>query len=219
MKAFPARRLAGDIDENREAYRVEPICRVLPAKSQGDLREIAPSTYHEHAARRADPSRAPARERRDAELCREIRRVFAENFGVYGVRKVWRQMKRDGFDIARCTVSRLMRQMGLKGVVRGRSVRTTISDTSSPSPLDRVNRIFKAPRPNMLWLSDFAYVATWSGFVYVALVIDAFARRIVGWRVSRSARADFVLDALEQALHQRQPFAGGELVHHSDRGS
>jgi transposase InsO family protein len=202
MKAF--------IDENRVAYGVEPICRVLP---------IAPSTYHEHAARRADPSRAPARERRDAELCREIRRVFAENFGVYGVRKVWRQMKREGFDIARCTVSRLMRQMGLKGVVRGKSVRTTISDTSAPSPLDRVNRIFKAPRPNMLWLSDFTYVATWSGFVYVAFVIDAFARRIVGWRVSRSARADFVLDALEQALHQRQPFAGGELVHHSDRGS
>lgn len=202
MKAF--------IDESREAYGVEPICRVLP---------IAPSTYHEHAARRADPSRAPARERRDAELCREIRRVFAENFGVYGVRKVWRQMKREGFDIARCTVSRLMRQMGLKGVVRGKSVRTTISDTSAPSPLDRVNRIFKAPRPNMLWLSDFTYVATWSGFVYVAFVIDAFARRIVGWRVSRSARADFVLDALEQALHQRQPFAGGELVHHSDRGS
>ena len=202
MKAF--------IDENREAYGVEPICRVLP---------IAPSTYHEHAARRVDPSRAPARERRDAKLCREIRRVFAENFGVYGVRKVWRQMKREDFDIARCTVSRLMRQMGLKGVVRGKSIRTTISDTSAPSPLDRVNRIFKAPRPNMLWLSDFTYVATWSGFVYVAFVIDAFARRIVGWRVSRSARADFVLDALEQALHQRQPFAGGELVHHSDRGS
>ena len=128
-------------------------------------------------------------------------------------------MKREGFDIARCTVSRLMRQMGLKGIVRGKSVRTTVSDTSAPSPLDRVNRLFKAPQPNMLWLSDFTYVATWSGFVYVAFVIDAFARRIVGWRVSRSARADFVLDALEQALHQRQPFAGGELVHHSDRGS
>ena len=198
------------IDENREAYGVEPICRVLP---------IAPSTYHEHAARRADPSRAPARERRDTELCGEIGRVLAENFEVYGVRKVWRQMKREGFDIARCTVSRLMRQMGLKGVVRGKSVRTTISDTSAPSRLDRVNRIFKAPRPNMLWLSDFTYVATWSGFIYVAFVIDVFARRIVGWRVSRSARAEFVLDALEQALHQRQPFARGELVHHSDRGS
>ena len=202
MKAF--------IDENRQAYGVEPICRVLP---------IAPSTYYEHAARRADPSRAPARERRDTELRGEIGRVFTENFGVYGVRKVWRQMKREGFGIARCTVSRLMRQMGLRGVVRGKSVRTTISDTSAPSPLDRVNRIFKAPRPNMLWLSDFTYVATWSGFMYVAFVIDAFARRIVGWRVSRSARADFVLDALEQALYQRQPSGGAELVHHSDRGS
>ena len=132
--------------------------------------------------------------------------------------KVWRQMKRESFDIARCTVSRLMRQMGLRGVVRSKSVRTTVSDTSAPSPLDRVNRNFKAPRPNTLWLSDFTYVATWSGFIYVAFVIDAFARRIVGWRVSRSARADFVLDALEQALCQRQPFTG-ELVHHSDRGS
>ena len=201
MKAF--------IDENREVYGVEPICRVLP---------IAPSTYHKHAAKQVDPSRASARERRDAKLCGEIDRVFAENFGVYGVRKVWRQMKRESFDIARCTVSRLMRQMGLRGVVRSKSVRTTVSDTSAPSPLDRVNRNFKAPRPNTLWLSDFTYVATWSGFIYVAFVIDAFARRIVGWRVSRSARADFVLDALEQALCQRQPFTG-ELVHHSDRGS
>ena len=176
MKAF--------IDKNREAYGVEPIRRVLPT---------APSTYHEHAAKRTDSSRAPARERRDAELRREISRVSIENLGVYGVRKVWRQMKREGFNIDRCTVSRLMRQMGLKGVVRGKSVRTTISDTSALIPLDQVNRIFKAPRPNMLWLSDFTYVATWSGFKYVAFVIDAFARRIVGWRVSRSARADFVL--------------------------
>jgi len=202
MKAF--------IDEHRDAYGVEPICRVLP---------IAPSTYHEHAARKADPGRMPARERRDAELCREIRRVFAENFGVYGVRKVWRQMKREGFDIARCTVARLMCRMGLKGVVRGKAIRTTISDAAAPCPLDRVNRVFKAPGPNRLWVSDFTYVATWSGFVYVAFVIDTFARRIVGWRVSRSARAAFVLDALDQALHQRQPFACGGLVHHSDRGS
>jgi putative transposase len=202
MKAF--------IDEHRDAYGVEPICRVLP---------IAPSTYREHSARKRDPNRMPARERRDAKLAREIRRVFAENFGVYGVRKVWRQMKREGIEVARCTVSRLMRQMGLKGVVRGKSVRTTVSDASAPCPLDRVNRVFKAPRPNMLWVSDFTYVATWNGFVYVAFVIDAFARRIVGWRVSRSARADFVLDALEQALHQRRPFAGSGLVCHSDRGS
>jgi putative transposase len=200
MKAF--------IDEQREVYGVEPICRVLP---------IAPSTYHEHAARKANPDRRPARERRDAELSHEIRRVFAENFGVYGVRKVWRQLQREGIDVARCTVARLMRQMGLKGVVRGKSIRTTVSDASAPCPRDRVNRQFNAPRPNALWVSDFTFVATWSGFVYVAFVIDAFARRIVGWRVSRSARAEFVLDALEQALHGRQPWRTS-LIHHSDRG-
>ena len=161
------------IDEHRDVYGVEPICRVLP---------IAPSTYYEHAARKADPERRPARERRDAELCQEIRRVFEANFGVYGVRKVWQQMKREGIEVARCTVARLMRQMGLKGVVRGKRVRTTVSDASAPCPLDRVNRQFKAPRPNALWVSDFTSVATWSGFVYVAFVIDAYARRIVGWR-------------------------------------
>ena len=201
MKAF--------IDDHRSAYGVEPICRVLP---------IAPSTYREHAARRADPSRAPARQRRDAGLCREIHRVFEANFGVYGVRKVWRQMRREGIDAARCTIARLMRQMGLKGVVRGKSVRTTISDASAPCPLDRVRRQFKAACPNALWVSDFTYVATWSGFVYVAFVIDVFARRIVGWRVSRTAHAGFVLDALEQALHDRRPARGDRLVHHSDRG-
>ena len=198
MKAF--------IDEHREVYGVEPICRVLP---------IAPSTYHEHAARKADPDRRPARERRDADLSQEIRRVFAANFGVYGVRKVWRQMQREGIDVARCTVARLMRQMGLQGVVRGKSIRTTVSDAAAPCPRDRVNRQFTAPRPNALWVSDFTYVATWSGFVYVAFVIDAFARRIVGWRVSRSARAEFVLDALEQALHDRQPWRAS-LIHHCD---
>lgn len=196
------------IDEHREVYGVEPICRVLP---------IAPSTYHEHAARKANPDRRPARERRDAELSQEIRRVFAENFGVYGVRKVWRQLQREGIAVARCTVARLMRQMGLQGVVRGKSIRTTIPDTAAPCPRDRVNRQFTAPRPNALWVSDFTFVATWSGFVYVALVIDAFARRIVGWRVSRTSRAEFVLDALEQALHGRQPWQAN-LIHHSDRG-
>jgi transposase InsO family protein len=200
MKAF--------IDEHREVYGVEPICRVLP---------IAPSTYYELAARKADPDRRPARERRDADLCREIRRVFAANFGVYGVRKVWRQMQREGIAVARCTVARLMRQMGLQGVVRGKSIRTTVSDAAAPCPRDWVNRQFTAPRPNALWVSDFTYVATWSGFVYVSFVIDAFARRIVGWRVSRTARADFVLDALEQALHDRQPWRAN-LIHHSDRG-
>jgi transposase InsO family protein len=148
-----------------------------------------------------------------------IRRVWEANFRVYGVRKVWRQLRREGIDVARCTTARLMRRMGLAGAIRGRAVKTTISDRAAPCPLDRVNRQFRAPRPNALWLSDFTYVATWQGFVYVAFVIDAFARRIVGWRVSRSARADFVLDALEQALYDRRPVRQGGLVHHSDRGA
>jgi transposase InsO family protein len=152
------------IDDHRGVYGVEPICRVLP---------IAPSTYHAHAARRADPDTAPARTRRDVVLRRYIRRVWEENFRVYGVRKVWRQLKREGFDIARCTVSRLMRDLGLQGVIRGKSVKTTISDKAAPCPLDHVNRQFKALRPNALWLSDFTYVATWNGFIYVAFVIDA----------------------------------------------
>jgi putative transposase len=198
------------IDDHREAYGVEPICRVLP---------IAPSTYHAHAARRVDPGKLPARARSDAALMVEIRRVFEENFHVYGVRKVWRQLGREGIAVARCTVARLMRVMGLKGVVRGKKVRTTIPDPAAACPLDRVNRQFKAPRPNALWVSDFTYVATWAGFIYVAFVIDAYARRIVGWRVSRTAHVAFVLDALEQALHERRPLWGGGLVHHSDRGS
>ena len=149
----------------------------------------------------------------------EIARVFAENFEVYGVRKVWRQLQRERFDIARCTVARLMRGMGLQGVIRGKPVRTTISDKAAPCPLDHVNRQFHAPRPNALWVSDFTYVSTWTGFVYVAFIIDAYARRIVGWRTSRTAHAGFVLDALEQALHDRRPAHRGGLVHHSDRGS
>jgi putative transposase len=148
----------------------------------------------------------------------EIRRVFNENFQVYGVRKVWRQLQREGFDIARCTVARLMRMMGLQGIIRGKPAKTTVSDKTAPCPLDRVNRQFRAPAPNMLWLSDFTYVATWQGFVYVAFVIDAFARRIVGWRASRTAQAGFVLDALDQALHDRRPIHRGGLIHHSDRG-
>jgi transposase InsO family protein len=179
---------------------------------------IAPSTYREHVARWRDPEAAPARVRRDAVLRGKIRRVFDENFQVYGVRKVWRQLQREGEDVARCTVARLMRGMGLQGAVRGKRVKTTVSDNSAPCPLDKVKRQFHAPRPNALWVSDFTYVATWSGFVYVAFVIDAFARRIVGWRVSRTAHAGFVLDALEQALHDRRPVRGGGLVHHSDRG-
>jgi putative transposase len=179
---------------------------------------IAPSTYREHAARRRNPETAPARVRRDAVLRGKIRRVFDLNFQVYGVRKVWRQLQREGENVARCTVARLMRSMGLQGVVRGKRVKTTVSDSSAPCPLDKVKRQFHAPRPNALWVSDFTYVAAWTGFVYVAFVVDAFARRIVGWRASRTARAGFVLDALEQALHDRRPVHGGGLVHHSDRG-
>jgi transposase InsO family protein len=198
------------IDDHRGAYGVEPICKVLP---------IAPSTYHADVARRLDPSKRSARAKRDAALRPEVARVFAENFEVYGARKVWRQMKREGFEVARCTVERLMQGMGLHGVIRGKPVRTTIQDKAAPCPLDHVNRVFHAPAPNMLWLSDFTYVSTWSGFAYVAFVIDAYARRIVGWRVSRTAHASFVLDALEQALHERRPAHRGGLVHHSDRGS
>jgi transposase InsO family protein len=197
------------IDDHRAAYGVEPICRVLP---------IAPSTYHEHVAKRAAPEKQSDRAKRDEALQAEIRRVFGENFEVYGARKVWRQLRREGREVARCTVERLMRTMGLQGVVRGKPVRTTISDKATACPLDHVNRQFQAPRPNMLWVADFTYVATWQGFVYAAFVIDTFARRIVGWRVSRTAHAGFVLDALEQALHDRRPVHRGGLVHHSDRG-
>jgi putative transposase len=196
------------IDDHRRTYGVEPICKVLP---------IAPSTYRAHAAKRANPAKLSARAKRDAIRKIEIRRVFAENFDVYGVRKVWRQLRREGEDIARCAVERLMRNMGLQGVIRGKPVKTTISDKAAPCPLDHVNRQFRAPRPNALWVSDFTYVATWTGFVYVAFVIDADARRIVGW--PRTAHASFVLDALEQALHDRRPVHRGGLAHHSDRGS
>ena len=201
MKAF--------IDDHRGTFGIEPICRVLP---------IAPSTYHVHASRMADPSLMSDRAKQDAGLRPEIRRVWEENFQVYGVRKVWRQLLREGFEIARCTVARLMREMGFAGAIRGKSVKTTISDRKAPSPEDRVNRRFQADRPNALWVSDFTYVATWAGFVYVAFVIDTYARRIVGWRASRTAHAGFVLDALEQALHDRRPVQGEGLIHHSDRG-
>jgi hypothetical protein len=197
------------IDDHRQVHGVEPICRVLP---------IAPSTYYQHVARRADPARVPARVQRDAMLCVEIRRVWEKNVQVYGVRKVWRQLAREGIHVARCTVERLMKKLGLRGVRRGRFIRTTVSDSSRPCPLDRVQRQFKAERPNALWVSDFTYVSSWQGFVYVAFIIDVFARRIVGWRVSASAHTDFVLDALEQALYERQPVQHDGLIHHSDRG-
>jgi putative transposase len=196
------------VDAHREVYGVEPICKVLP---------IAPSTYYVHAARQANPSLSPARSRRDAVLCGEVRRVWEDNRQVYGVRKVWKQMGREGWPVARCTVERLMRRLGIRGVMRGKGVKTTIPDKALACPQDRVNRQFQAARPNLLWVSDFTYVSTWAGFVYVAFVIDVFARRIVGWKVSASARTDFVLDALEQALHARRPTQGG-LIHHSDRG-
>jgi putative transposase len=196
------------IDDHREAYGVEPICRVLP---------IAPSTYHEQKARQADPCRLPDRLVRDAELCFEIERVWKQNRSVYGARKVWLQMKREGFSVARCTVEWLMRQMGLRGVVRGKGYKTTtIVDEAAQRPPDLVQRDFTADRPNQLWVADITYVATWIGFVYVAFVTDVFSRRIVGWRVSKSLRSDLALDALEQAIHFRQDLE--QLIHHSDRG-
>ena len=196
------------IDAHRGEYGVESICKQLP---------IAPSTYYEQKSRQADPSRLPPRVRRDAELSGSIRRVWQENFRAYGARKVWRQLRREGIPAARCTVERLMRREGLCGVVRGRRKRTTIPADIAERPLDRVQRQFVASRPNELWIADFTYVATWAGFVYVAFVIDVYARCIVGWRVSRSMQTDLVLDALEQALHARQ--VGEGLIHHSDRGS
>jgi putative transposase len=198
------------IDDHREAHGVEPICKVLP---------IAPSSYHAHDLRRRNPEKLSARAKRDAALREKIRRVFDGNFGVYGARKVWRQLIREGETVARCTIERLMGGMGLQGAIRGKRIKTTVSDKATPCPLDKVNRQFGAERPDALWVADFTYVATWRGFVYVAFIIDVFARRIVGWRASRTAHAGFVLDALEQALHDRRPVHGGGLIHHSDRGS
>jgi transposase InsO family protein len=195
------------IDDHKNVYGVEPICSVLP---------IAPSTYYEHKARQDDPSRLPERAKRDAALSVEIERVWNDNRQIYGARKVWRQLNREGIPAARCTVERLMRQMGLQGVVRGKKTRTTIPDEAAARPADLVERDFTALRPNQLWVADLTYVATWAGFVYVAFVIDVFSRMIVGWRVSRSLASDLALDALEQALWARPETR--ELIHHSDRG-
>jgi putative transposase len=200
--------MASFIDAQRQAHGVEPICAVLP---------IAPSTYYEHKARQADPERLPERTKRDAYLRPEIRRVWEANFQVYGARKVWRQLNREEVEVARCTVERLMRDMGLHGAVRGKKCKTTLLGNTADRPADLVNRIFNASRPNQLWVADLTYVATWLGFAYVAFVIDVFARMIVGWRASNSLRTDLALDALEQALWARGDIAG--LVHHSDRGS
>jgi putative transposase len=199
------------IDHHREAYGVESICAVLP---------IAPSTYFRHRAARADLRRRSPRARRDEELKAHIRRIWTEHFQVYGPRKVWRQLKREGITVARCTVRRLMKAMGLAGAVRGRAwITTTQPDRTTTRPPDLVDRQFTATGPNQLWVSDFTYVATWRGFVYTALVIDVFARRIVGWRVSSSLRTDFVLDALEQAIYDRCGQPPPALIHHSDRGT
>jgi putative transposase len=198
------------IDDHRGVHGVEPICKVL---------QLAPSTYHDHVAKRRDPSKLSAMAKKDLALKPEIKRVFADNFAVYGVRKVWRQLKREKLDVARCTVERLMKEMGLQGVIRGKPIRTTFSDKATPCPLDHVNRQFHAPALNRLWVSDFTYVSTWAGMIYVAFVLDVYARYIVGWRVSRSAHAGFVLDALEQAIHDRRPMNKGGLIHHSDCGN
>ena len=192
------------IDEFKHGYGVEPICRVLP---------IAPSTYYVASCRPAS-----AQAGRDAKLKAEIARVHGEHFGVYGARKVWRQLHREGIRVARCTVERLMRELGLRGAVRGKTRRTTTPDATATRPADLVQRDFSATRPNQLWVADLTYVATWSGFVYVALVIDALSRYLVGWQASRSLRTDLALDALEMAIWRRQAQLDG-LVHHSDRGS
>jgi hypothetical protein len=197
------------IDAHAKELGIEPICRALA---------VAPSSYHKHAARLADPDTRSARARRDDELGEQIGRVHEASFGLYGTRKVWHQLRREGIKVAKCTVERLMRGMGLAGIRRGKKTITTVSNPKAPSPLDKVNREFRVNRPNALWVVDFTYVHTWTGFVYVAFVIDAFARRIVGWKVSTSATAGFVLDALEQAIHARRPSADDGLIHHSDRG-
>ena len=198
------------MDRHRQAYGVESICKVL---------QIAPSGYWRHVALRREPHKRCARVQRDEALMPHIQRLWHANLQVYGADKVWKQMNREGVSVARCTVERLMRRLGLRGVRRGKVVRTTVGDSKAICPLDRVKRHFSAERPNQLWVSDFTYVSTWQGWLYVAFVIDVFARRIVGWRVSSSMRTDFVLDALEQALYARQPERDGTLVCHSDRGS
>jgi len=196
------------IDDHKNRFGVEPICKVLP---------IAPSTYYESKSRERDPERQPPRALRDERLKPEIRRVWEDNYRVYGARKVWKQLNREGIKVARCTVARLMREMGLRGVVRGKKLKTTLPAEADVIPLDRVNREFAASEPNRLWVADLTYVATWRGFIYVAFVIDAFARRIVGWRISSSLRSDIALDALEQALYDRRIAEESDLIHHSDR--
>jgi transposase InsO family protein len=202
MKAF--------IDRHRDTFGVEPICKVL---------QIAPSGYRRHAARQRNPTRCCAREQRDQLLMPQIQQAWDANFQVYGADKIWRHLHREGVRVARCTIERLMKRLQIQGARRGKVVRTTVSDPATPCPRDKVNRQFKASRPNELWVSDFTYVSTWQGWLFVAFVVDVYARRIVGWQVSRSMHTDFVLDALEQALYERRPEDRDGLIHHSDRGS
>jgi putative transposase len=209
------------MQDHHDDYGVAPMCKVL---------RIAPSTWYARAAKKADPDKRSKRAKADAEMSLKIRQAYEENFGIYGVRKIWHTLKRQEVEVARCTVARLMKAMGLQGVIRGKPVKTTVQDKKQPCPLDHLNRIFKADRPNQLWdallsaigprtmARDFTYAQTWAGFVYVAFVIDVYSRVIVGWKASATANADFVLDALDQALHARRP-AKKELIHHSDRGS
>jgi putative transposase len=199
------------IDDHREVYGVESICAVVP---------IAPSTYYLQKTREADPARRSVRAQQDDQWRTKIQRIFDANHQVYGPRKVWRQLRREDHDVARCTVERLMRVMGLRGAVRGRAWITTTEPAGAVAQVpDLVDRVFTATAPNQLWVSDFTYVATWRGFVFVAFVIDVFSRRIVGWRASASMRTDLALDALEQAIYNRCNADTGDLVHHSDRGS
>lgn len=209
------------IEEHRNDLGVEPVCKVLP---------IAQSTFYAHQAITKKPDLASDRAKRDVDMSPEIKRVWEENNEVYGIRKVWHQLQREKFTIARCTVAKLMKHLDIQGVIRGKVQKTTVPDKSQPCPKDKVNRNFRAPAPNTLWVSDFTYVSTAAqqsllaamrggqGFVYVAFIIDTFADKIVGWRVSSSPKTDFVLDALEQALHDRRPVHKGGLIHHSDRG-
>ena len=196
------------IKDQRSVHGVEPICRVL---------QIAPSTFYEYLAIERDRSRASDRAKRDAYLRKEMADVWTKNRSVYGARKLWHAMKREKIDVARCTVERLMRQLGIQGVRRGKKIKTTQGQPADQCPLDKVNRQFRASQPNELWVSDFTFVSTWRGFVYVAFVIDTFANRIVGWKASTIQDTQFVLDALEQAIHPRKP--AENLIHHSDRGS
>ncbi|MAL00690.1 MAG: IS3 family transposase [Alcaligenaceae bacterium] len=205
----PNKEINAYIDAHRDLYGVDPICKVL---------QVAPSAYRRHAARCRQPWLRSQRAKKDEQQMMDIRRIWEQNFRVYGARKVWRQMNREGISVARCTVERLMRRLGIEGVRRGKRVRTTVPDNAAAHPMDLVKRQFEVDRPNRLWVADFTYVSTWQGWLYVAFVIDAYSKRIVGWRASSSMTTDFVLDALEQAVYDRRPSESDGLIHHSDRG-